>query len=122
MNLEEEKGDKKPKGIAFQAESRDDKGVEHGDEDDDIVETMALMSKNFSKILKRFNKNNKGSARNRESSSGLTGGPTSRRNPTSNADNLNAGSRNRSGTGNNPQSNARNKGIQCHECEGIGHI
>ena len=24
MNLEEEKGDKKPKGIAFQAESRDD--------------------------------------------------------------------------------------------------
>ena len=59
MNLEEEKGDKKPKGIAFQAESRDDKGVEHGDEDDDIAETMALMSKNFSKILKRFNKNNK---------------------------------------------------------------
>ena len=52
MNLEEEKGDKKPKGIAFQAESRDDKSIEHWDEDDDIAETMALMSKNFSKIYK----------------------------------------------------------------------
>ena len=57
MNLEEEKGDKKPKGIAFQAESRDNNSIEHLDEDDDIAETMALMSKNFSKIYKRFNRN-----------------------------------------------------------------
>ena len=122
MNLEDEKGDKKPKGIAFQAESRDNNSIEHLDEDDDIAETMALMSKNFSKIYKRFNRNNKGGARSRESGSGSTGGPTPRRNTVSNVDSFNAGSRNKSGTGNNPESSARSKGIQCRECEGFGHI
>ena len=79
MNLEEEKGDKKSKGIAFQAESRDEQAEEHG-EDDDTAETMALMSKNFNKVLKRFNKNNKGGARSRDSGSSSTAFPTPRRN------------------------------------------
>ena len=83
---------------------------------------MALMSKNFNKVLKRFNRNNNGGARNRESGGGSTDGPTPRRNTASNVGDFNTGSRNRFGTGNNFESNAKNKRIQCRECEGFGHI
>ena len=69
---------------------------------------MTVLSKNFTKVLKRFNGNNNGGARSRDFGGGSTGVPTPRRNTASNAGNFNAGS--------------RNKGIQCRECEGFGHI
>ena len=75
MNLEEE-GDKKSKGIAFHAESQDEQIEEPGDEDDDLAETMTILSKNFSKVLNRFNRNNKAGVRNRDSGGGSTGVPT----------------------------------------------
>ena len=45
MNLEEEKGDKKPKGIAFQAENREVQTEASCDEDDDLAETMISCQK-----------------------------------------------------------------------------
>ena len=123
MNLGEEKGDKKFKRIAFQAENREEQIEALCDEDDDLAETMAILSKNFSKVLKRFNENNKGGAMNRDSGGVSNGVTTPRRNTASNLGNFNAGSRNRSSTSNNNfDSKAKNKGIQCQECEGFGHI
>ena len=121
MNLDEEKGDKKSKGIAFQAENREDQIEVFWNEDDDLTESMVLLSKNFSKVLKKFNRN-KGYMRNKDSGSVSTGVPTPRRNTIPNRGNFNAGSRNRSDTGNNLDSNARNKTIQCRECEGFKHL
>ena len=48
MNLKE-KDNKKSKGIAFQAESRDEQIEEPSDEDDDLVESMTILSKKISK-------------------------------------------------------------------------
>ena len=122
MNLDEERGDKKSKGIAFQAENREDQTEDFWNEDDDLTESMVLLSKNFSKVLKKFNRN-KGYLRNKNSSSVSTGVPTPRRNTVPNPGNFNAGSRIKSSTSNNnSDSNAKNKGIQCRECEGFGHI
>ena len=59
MNLEEEKCDKKSKGIAFQVENQEEQIEAFCDEDDDLAETMAILSKNFSKALNKFNRNNK---------------------------------------------------------------
>ena len=48
MNLKE-KDNKKSKGIAFQAGSRDEQIEEPSDEDDDLVESMTILSKKISK-------------------------------------------------------------------------
>ena len=45
---------------------------------------MTILSKNFSKVLNRFNRNNKAGVRNRDSGGGSTGVPTLRRNTASN--------------------------------------
>ena len=69
------------------------------------------MSKNFNKVLKRFNRNNNDGVRSRDSSGGSTSVLTPRRNTTSNTGNFDVGSRNRSAADNNLESNTRNKGI-----------
>ena len=52
MNLEEEKCDKKSKGIAFQVENQEEQIEAFCDEDNDLAETMAILSKNFSKATR----------------------------------------------------------------------
>ena len=114
MKLEEEKGGKKAQGIVFQVESHAEE-TELICDDDDLVESIA-------KIIKRLNRSNRNGPRSNDPGRVSTSILTPRRNTSSNSGNFNAGSRNRSGTGNTLESNARNKGIQCRECEGFGHI
>ena len=70
---------------------------------------MVFLSKNFNKVLKRFNRNNNGGARNRDSSDGSTSVPSPRRYIASNTGNFNACSRNRFGTVNNVDYNGKSK-------------
>ena len=86
MNLDEEKGEKKEKGMALQAEENE--YVYH--DDDDLDESMAMLSRNFNKVMNRFNRNGP-----RRGGSGGTapGVQTPRRNTnTSYNNNTNAGS------------------------------
>ena len=70
---------------------------------------MAIQSKNFSKVLKRFNRNNKGGAMNKDSGGVSIGVPIPKRNIASIIGNFNEGPRNRSNTSNNnPDSNTEN--------------
>ena len=54
MNLEEEKGEKK-KSIALQVEIQHTEADTNDDEDDDLVEYVALLSKNFGQVVKILN-------------------------------------------------------------------
>ena len=93
MNLEERKGEKKAKGIAFQVESH----VEETDlicDDDDLVESLA-------NIIKRLNKIYKSGSRSGNPSVVSTSVPILRRNTCFNAENFNGGARNRIGRRNN---------------------
>ena len=84
MNIEEEKGEKKAKGIAFQAQSHTEETKSVCDEDGDLAESLA-------KITKRLNRS---CPINRNSGSVSTGVITPRRNTPTNAGNFNRGSRN----------------------------
>ena len=59
MNLEEEKGEKN-KSIALQVEIQLTEADTNDDEDDDLVEYVALLSKNFGQVVKILNRRLKG--------------------------------------------------------------
>ena len=115
MNLEEEKGDQKSKGIALQVESHAEEMESVCDDDNDLVESII-------KIIKRLCRSNGDGSRSKDPGSVSTGVPTPRRNTYTNDESFNAGSRNRFAGGNSSEFYVKNKGIQCRECEGFGHI
>ena len=115
MNLEEEKGDQKSKGIALQVESHAEEMESVCDDDNDLVESII-------KIIKRLCRSKGDGSRSKDPGSVSTGVPTPRRNTSTNDESFNARSRNRFGGGNSPEFYVKNKGIQCRECEGFGHI
>ena len=81
------------------------------------------VKKKFQKCSRGLIKKKQSGTMNRDSGGVSTGVPTPRRNTASNIGNFNAGPRNKSNTNNNNLgSNAKNKGIQCRECKGFGHI
>ena len=65
MNLEARKDNKKVKRIAFQAESRLEETESLGDEVENLIESLALLSKNFDKVIKMMNKGNKSGPKSR---------------------------------------------------------
>ena len=114
MNLEEEKGDKKPKWIMFQVESHVEETYWIYD-DDDLAESIA-------KIIKRLNKIYRSGSRSKNPRGVSTSVPTPRKSTSSNAENFHTGTRNIFGGGNNLESYVKSKGIQYRECEDFGHI
>ena len=56
INLEDDKGDKDAKGITYQAEWHVEEMWSLCDEDEDLVGSLALLSKNINKMIKRLNK------------------------------------------------------------------
>ena len=90
MNREEEMGEKKEKEVALQVE--DSESVQN--EDDDLHESIDMQSKNFSRVMSRLSMND---PRRRFSKGSALGVQTLRRNTSTNYNNSNAGSRNKSG-------------------------
>ena len=71
---------------------------------------------------KRLNRSNRSSPISNDPDGVSTGVPTPRMNTSPNTENCDAGSRNRFGGGNSSEFYVKNKGIQCRECEGSGHV
>jgi len=92
MNLDENNEEKKEKSIAFQAE------VDYDDEED-LAQSITKLSKKFNKVMKKVNRKNENS-RNGNSSNFQ---------------------KNKSAA-NNTELKTKNRGIQCRECDGYGHI
>ena len=69
MNLEEEKGDHKSKGIALQVEIHAEEMNSVCDDDNDLVESIV-------KIIKRLDRSNRNSSRSRDLGSVTTGVPS----------------------------------------------
>ncbi|KAK2442880.1 putative mitochondrial protein [Trifolium repens] len=98
----DERGDKKNKSIAFvsNTEEEDDQ-IEDGEEDS-IADAIAMLGRQFNKVLKRVDR------RNRQNGQGIRFDINKQQNilKKSKPD----------------EKNNQGKGVQCHECEGYGHI
>ncbi|CAJ2667397.1 unnamed protein product [Trifolium pratense] len=94
-----EKTDKKNKNIAFVSNAEEEDQQSDTESENSISDAMVLLGKQFNKVLKRMNKRSKTGAAD-------TGRNTYRnfRKPVTD------------------EKSAPNKGVQCHECEGYGHI
>ncbi|XP_057811716.1 uncharacterized protein LOC131025954 [Salvia miltiorrhiza] len=97
MNFRTEKSDKK-KSTALAVESSNKNSEATTMNQDELVESFALFTKNFGKAFNRFKKKG-GNAKNFNNSKNSTG----------------------SSNQNKKKSSSRT-GIQCHECHGFGHI
>ena len=71
---------------------------------------------------KRLNRSNRSSPISNDPDGVSTGVPTPRMNTSPNTGNCDADKRNRSNEESNSKCFMKNKGIQCRECEGFGHI
>jgi len=93
---------KKGKGITFTANTTDEEA--HGDivDDENLSENLVLLGRQFNRILKQVNKRPKG-----------------------NGQNIRFNIDKQQGNAKNDITDEKNnhyKGVQCHECEGYGHI
>ncbi|CAJ2658356.1 unnamed protein product [Trifolium pratense] len=93
-----EKMDKKNKSIAFVSNAEEEDQLSDTESEQSISDAMVLLGKQFNKVLKRMDKRSKTGAAD-------IGRNTYRnfRKPVN-------------------EKSAPNKGVQCHECEGFGHI
>ncbi|KAK2372230.1 putative mitochondrial protein [Trifolium repens] len=98
----DERGDKKNKSIAFvsNTEEEDDQ-IEDGEEDS-IADAIAMLGRQFNKVLKRVDR------RNRQNGQSI-------RFDINKQQNIQKKSKP-------DEKNNQGKGVQCHECEGYGHI
>ncbi|XP_024028691.1 uncharacterized protein LOC112093781 [Morus notabilis] len=92
MNLDENKEGKKEKSITLQAK------VDYDDEED-LAQSITKLSKKFNKVMKKVNRKNENS-RNGNSSN----------------------FQKNKAAANNIEMKTKNRGIQCRECDGYGHI
>jgi hypothetical protein len=96
------RSEKKGKGIAFTANTADDEGLEEGMEDENLPEDFVMLGRQFNKILKQVSSRSRGNGWNIRW----------------NTDRQQANQKYEK----NDEKNSRYKGVQCHECEGYGHI
>ena len=104
MNLEEERGEKKVKGIALKTEAERDDVKSCYDDDEELIESVAMLSTNVGRIMKRV------SRRSNE------GAPQRVPGATQNTRNFNTPKKNKPPESN-PDSRNRRSNIQCRECE-----
>ncbi|KAK2415952.1 gag-protease polyprotein [Trifolium repens] len=97
-----DRGDKKNKSIAFVTNTEDDVAESDDEEEDSIADAIAMLGKQFNKVLKRVDRKN-------------------RQNGQSIRFDINKQQNNPKKTKPEEKSN-QSKGVQCHECEGYGHI
>ncbi|XP_031108661.1 uncharacterized protein LOC116013148 [Ipomoea triloba] len=129
--LSQDNNSKRGKNVAFIAEECDS-GEECEELDD---ESVAMITRNFTKILKQINRRNRGgkNQQNRSNSvapsssnSSRTIGKSSNSNQQKNFGQINQFGQNQNLTRQNQWQQGevknKNKGIQCRECEGFGHI
>ncbi|KAK2426713.1 putative mitochondrial protein [Trifolium repens] len=98
----DERGDKKNKSIAFVSNTDEGNDQTEDEEEDSIADAIAMLGKQFNKVLKRVDRKN-------------------RQNGQSIRFDINKQQNNLKKTKPEEKSN-QSKGVQCHECEGYGHI
>jgi len=96
------KTDKKGKGIAFSSSTNSDKSQGNHEDDGDMSESLALLGRQFKKIFKQFDRRLRPNGQNIRP----------------NIDNQPS----REKMAGSDDNNSQYKGVQCHECEGYGHI
>jgi len=96
------KTDKKRKGIAFTSSVNSDETQGNNEDDEDMSESVALLGKQFKKIFKQFDRTPKTNGQNIRSN--IENQPSKEKITKSD------------------EKNSQYKGVQCHECEGYGHI
>ncbi|KAK2428670.1 gag-protease polyprotein [Trifolium repens] len=97
-----DRGDKKNKSIAFVTNTEDDVAESDDEEGDSITDAIAMLGRQFNKVLKRVDR------RNRQN------GQSIRFDINKQPNNFKK---------NKPaEKSSQSKGVQCHECEGYGHI
>ncbi|KAK2364451.1 hypothetical protein QL285_089320 [Trifolium repens] len=97
-----DRGDKKNKSIAFVTNTEDDVAESDDEEGDSIADAIAMLGRQFNKVLKRVDH------RNRQN------GQSIRFDINKQPNNFKK---------NKPEEeSSQNKGVQCHECKGYGHI
>ncbi|KAK2357265.1 hypothetical protein QL285_094555 [Trifolium repens] len=97
-----ERGDKKNKSIAFVTNTNDGDDHSEDEEEDSIADVIAMLGRQFNKVLKRVDRRN-------------------RQNGQSIRFDINKQQNNLKKT-KPEEKNNQSKGVQCHECEGCGHI
>ncbi|KAK2421364.1 gag-protease polyprotein [Trifolium repens] len=98
----DERGDKKNKSIAFVSNTDEGNDQTEDEEEDSIADAIAMLGKQFNNVLKRVDRKN-------------------RQNGQSIRFDINKQQNNLKKTKPEEKSN-QSKGVQCHECEGYGHI
>ena len=101
------KTEKKHKGVALKGSIHKQKDQVYSDSDSDIDDTIAMLARNYSRVMKRFNQMNEKNV-SQDVKDKFQQRFQKDANPHRNSD-----------SGDRP---GKGKGIQCHECEGFGHI
>ncbi|KAK2374328.1 hypothetical protein QL285_075300 [Trifolium repens] len=97
-----DRGDKKNKSIAFVTNTEDDVAESDDEEGDSIADAIAMLGRQFNKVLKRVDHMNR------------QNGQSIRFDINKQPNNFKK---------NKPEEeSSQSKGVQCHECEGYGHI
>jgi len=96
------KTDKKRKGIAFTSSTDSNETQGNHEDDEDMLESLALLEKQFKKIFKQFDRRSRPNGQNIR--------PNINNQPSKEKMNWS------------DDKNLQYKGVQCHECEGYSHI
>jgi hypothetical protein len=98
----DERGDKKNKSIAFVSNIDEDNTHYEDEEEESIADAIAMLGRHFNKVLKRVDRRNRQNA------------PSIRFDINKQQNGLKKSKP--------EEKNSQSKGVQCHECEGYGHI
>jgi hypothetical protein len=96
------KTDKKGKGIVFTSNIDSDETQGNYEDDEELSESLALLGRQFKKIFKRFDRRSRPNGQNIRPN--IYNQPSKEKMARSD------------------EMNSHYKGVQCHECEGYGHI
>jgi hypothetical protein len=96
------KTDKKGKGIAFASSVESNKTQGNHEDDEDMSELLALIGRQFKRIFKQFDRGSRSNGQNIRPN--IDNQPSKEKMTRSD------------------EKNSQYKGVQCHKCEGYGHI
>ncbi|KAK2388033.1 hypothetical protein QL285_061754 [Trifolium repens] len=97
-----DRGDKKNKSIAFVTNTEDDVAESDDEEGDSIADAIAMLGRQFNKVLKRVDHRNRQNGQSIKFDINKQPNNFKKNKP--------------------EEESSQNKGVQCHECEGYGHI
>ncbi|KAK2388640.1 putative mitochondrial protein [Trifolium repens] len=98
----DERGDKRNKSIAFVSNTEEEDDQSEDGEEDSIADAIAMLGRQFNKVLKKVDR------RNRQNGQGIRFDINKQQNSLKKSK---------------PEDKStQGKGVQCHECEGYGHI